>query len=88
MKTDQFALKRTVGIKRREMTGQHVMANSRCGRCVGVHVCVGGCGCVGGCELWGKAGHVRIQRGKQGMKVENEGTKQRMMSKETEKDSI
>lgn len=24
----------------------------------------------------GKAGHIRIQRGKQGMKVENEGTKQ------------
>ena len=58
MKADYFALERTVVyIKRREMTGQQLMAHTR----------RGGYGCAGVCELWGKAGEgfTKMQRGKQ-----------------------
>lgn len=63
MKADYyFALERTVVcIKRREMTGQQLMAHTRRGGYVGVY------GCAGVCELWAKAGEgfTRMQRGKQ-----------------------
>ena len=62
MKADYFALERTmVYIKRREMTGQQLMAHTRRGGYVG------GYGCAGVCELWGKAGEgfTKMQRGKQ-----------------------